>query len=99
MLMYKLLLFLKKSDDEKIFIHFKEITLNLLSEIAGFEIKIAKVESSLLPDVKYDYCCELSAESKYEMDKKMNSRAGRQLMRDLADYHQNFITIFINYGG
>jgi len=97
--MYKLLIFLKVSDDNIILTHFKDTTMKLLSQIAGEEIRMAKVENSLMFEGRFDFYCELSSESKDKMDEKMNSKSGRSLMRDLADFHKNINFLFINYEG
>ncbi|MBK6912362.1 MAG: hypothetical protein IPH11_01260 [Ignavibacteriales bacterium] len=97
--MYKLLIFLKVSNDNNLLTHFKETTIPLLSKIAGEEVKIAKVENSLMFDSRFDYFCEVSAESKDKMDEKMGSKSGKELMRDLADFHKNINFLFINYEG
>lgn len=97
--MYKLLIFLKVSKDNNLLTHFKETTIPLLSKIAGVEVKIAKVENSLMFDSRFDYFCEVSAESKEKMDEKMGSKSGKELMRDLADFHKNINFLFINYEG
>lgn len=99
MLMYKLLIFLKVSKDNNLLTHFKETTIPLLSKIAGEEVNIAKVENSLMFDGRFDYFCEVSAESKDKMDEKMGSKSGKELMRDLADFHKNINFLFINYEG
>ena len=95
--MYKLLLFLKKTNDENVLNHFKEFTIKYLTQIAGEEIKIADVESSLLLDQKYSQFCEVTVSSKDEWDEKMNSLSGRELNKDLVDFHQNITVIFVDY--
>lgn len=96
--MYNLLVFLKKSDDEKITGHFKNYTLKYLSELAGKEIKAGKIESSLLLDTKYTHFCEISAGSKDEMDKLMSSGKGRELNKDLMEFHEFVDVIFVDFG-
>ena len=95
--MYKLLLFLNKTDDEKIISHFEDYTLKYLSDVAGKEIKSANVESNLLLEQKFSRFCEVSVSSKEEWDRKMNSRAGRELNKHLLDFHENITAIFVNY--
>jgi hypothetical protein len=90
--MYKLLVFLKKTDEEQVNNHFNEFTLKYLSEIAGKEIKAAKVESNLLLETKYSKFCELEAASRDEMDKLLDSKAGRELSKDFQQFHE-FITL------
>ena len=96
--MYKMLLFLHKTDEEGVETHFREFTLKYLSELAGTDVKTAEVESSLLLEQKYKLFCEIDAGSKEEWDKKMNSKAGKQLNKDLMDFHQFITVIFVNYG-
>jgi hypothetical protein len=95
--MYKQLFFLHKTADDKALAHFKEAILEHLSEIARKEIKLAKVESNLLLDQKYSYYCEIEFESKDKMDELMDSKAGKQLTKDLMDYHQIITVISIKY--
>lgn len=95
--MYKLLLFLNKTDDEQILNHFNEYTVKHLSGIAGEEIKIASVESNLLLDQKFSKFCEITTESKDMWDKLMNTKAGRELNKDLMDFHQSVTLIFVDY--
>jgi nitrate reductase NapAB chaperone NapD len=95
--MYKQFFFLHKTKDDKALAHFKEAILTHLSEISRKEIRLAKVESNLLLDQKYSYCCEIEFESKDKMDVLMDSKAGKQLTKDLMDYHQLVTVISINY--
>ena len=97
--MYKLLLFLKKTDDKKILEHFEDFTLKHLSELAGKKIIAGKVESSLLLDTKYSHFCEVEVERKEEMDKLLNSKYGKELNKDLMNYHEFIDIIFVDYRG
>jgi hypothetical protein len=95
--MYKILIFLKKTNEEKTIDHFKNFTLKYISEIAGKEVKAASVENNLLLVEKYSYFCELTAGSKEEMDKLMNSNAGRELNKDMMEFHSFLTVIYVNY--
>ena len=95
--MYKMLMFLKKTEDGNVEKHFRNFTLPILRELTGKELKAAKVESSLLIDKKYTYFCETAVDSKYEWDKLMASGEGKKLNKDLMDLHQNMDIIFVNY--
>ena len=97
MLMYKQLYFLHKTKDDKTLAHFKEAILAYLSELAEKEIKLAKVESNLLLDQQYSYFCEIEFESEDKMNELMNSKAGRQLAKNLMDFHHVITVISINY--
>lgn len=95
--MYKLLLFLNKTEDEDIRKHFNEITLKHLSEVTGEKIKTAIIESNLLLDQKYSKFCEVTVSSKDEWNEKMNSKAGKELNKDMMNFHQFITAIFVNY--
>lgn len=95
--MYKMLMFLKKTDDKNIEKHFRDFTLPILRELTGKEIRTAKVESSLLIDQKYKFFCEVTVDSKYEWDKLMSAGEGKKLNKDLMDLHQSMDIIFVNY--
>ena len=97
MLMYKQLFFLHKSENDTALPHFKEVILAHLSEVSGKKINLAKVESNLLLDQKFSYFCEVEFESKNKMNELMNSKDGKQLTKDLMDFHQMITMISINY--
>jgi hypothetical protein len=95
--MYKQLFFLHKSENDKALPHFKEVILKHLSEVSGKKVELASVESNLLLDQKYSYFCEVEFESKDKMNQLMNSKSGKQLTKDLMDFHQMITMISINY--
>lgn len=97
MLMYKYLIFLKKSDDETVLKHFEDFTLKYLSEISGEEVKAASVETNLLLETKYQKFCEITASSKEEMDTKLNSPPGKSLTKDLEQFHEFLTVIAVDY--
>ncbi len=92
MLMFKQLFFLHKTKEDKAVAHFTEVIVKHLSDLSGKEIKVAKVESNLLLDQKYSYYCEIEFDSIDKMNELMNSKTGKQLNKDLMDFH-NFITV------
>jgi len=95
--MYKQLFFLHKSENEKALPHFKDVILDHLSKLSGKQINLAKVESNLLLDQKFSYFCEVEFESKDKMNELMSSKSGKQLSKDLMDFHQMITMISINY--
>ena len=95
--MYKLILFLKKSNDKQVFSHFEEFTLKYLSEVAGKRVIPGKVESSLLLDTKYSHFCEVEVAKKEVMDKLLNSKAGKELNKDLMNFHKHVDVIFVDF--
>lgn len=95
--MYKILIFLKKTDDEKVLDHFNNFILKNISSAAGTEVKAGNVESNLLLEEKYSKFCEINAASKEEMDKRMSSPEGKSLNKALMDFHQLLTVIAVNY--
>lgn len=95
--MYKQLFFLHKTEDDKALSHFKEVILETLSQLTGKEISLAKVESNLLLDQKYSYCCEVEFESFDKMNELMNSKYGKELNKALMDFHKLITVISIDY--
>jgi hypothetical protein len=95
--MYKQLFLLHKSEIDKALSHFKDVILTHLSELSGRTINLARVESNLLLDQKYSYFCEVEFESKDKMNELMNSKSGKQLTKDLMDFHKMITMISINY--
>ena len=95
--MYKLLFFLHKTDDEDVLQFFRDNTIKKLEGIIGKDVGIAEVESNLLLEQKYTYHCEISASSKDEMDRMMNSKAGKEFNKSLMDFHKNITVIAVNY--
>lgn len=96
MIMYKILIFTLTTDKD-FCNYFNSNFIPLLNEINGNEVKIGKVESNLLLDLKYDQFCEISADSKDQMDEKLNSPAGRKLGKLLMESHQNLSVIAVNF--
>ena len=90
--MYKLLIFLKKTDEEKINEHFEEYTLKYLKELKAERLKVGEVESNLLLDIKYSKYCEVETDSKSSFDELMNSKTGKLLSKDLMEFHQ-YLTV------
>jgi len=95
--MYKLLLFLRKTNEKQVFEHFKEYTLKHLSELAGKEIIVGKVESSLLLDTNYSHFCEFEVDNKEKMDNLFNGKQGKILNKDLMNFHEFVDLIFVDY--
>ncbi|MCG6915201.1 hypothetical protein LJE86_14925 [bacterium BMS3Abin03] len=95
--MYKMLFFLHKSEDEEIFRHFVDFTVRYLKEIIKNEVQIARVESNLLLEQKYSHFCEVSANTKDELDNFMNCKAGKELNKDLMEFHKNITVITVDY--
>ncbi len=94
--MYKILIFIIKSDSDFVD-YFNQNFIPLLSDINGEEVKLAKVESNLLLDIKYSHFCEITANSKVEMDKKLNSASGRKIGKLLMELHSKLTVINVSY--
>lgn len=95
--MYKILFFLHKTADINLVNFFNEKIVAKLSEITGKVVETAEIESNLLLDQKYSLYCEISANEKEVMDRLMNSKAGKELNKELTDFHNNLTVITVNY--
>jgi len=96
MIMYKILIFILKGDEEFVN-YFTQNFIPLLTEINGKEVKLGEVESNLLLDVKFSHFCEISANSKDEMDQKLNSASGRKLGKLLMELHHKISVINVSF--
>jgi hypothetical protein len=94
--MYKTLFFILRNETDFVK-YFSDHFLPLLSEINGKDVKLAKVESNILSEIKFSHFCEIEAASKDDMDIKMNSAAGRKLGKLLLESHQNILVLNISY--
>lgn len=95
--MYKVLVFLKKTNEEKIINHFKDFFVKYFSDLTGKELSIGEVESNPLLEIKYSLFFELEIESKEKWEKLLGSEAGENLANDLIEFHKHITIIFINY--
>lgn len=95
--MYKTLIFLKKTEDEQVLTHFEEFTMEFIRKAIGKNIESGFVESNILAPEKYFKFVELEADSKYDMDKIMNTREGKDLQKDLMQFHEFLTVINIEY--
>lgn len=91
------MIFLKKTENEPLVSHFKNELIKTLREISGQNIKIAKVEGSLLTTEKFEYYCEINAESKNEIDKMLASPKGKNLAREITAYVNDLVIFYANY--
>lgn len=95
--MYKVLVFLKKTNEEKIINHFKDFLAKYFSDLTGKKLSIGQVESNPLLEIKYSLFFELEIESKEKWEKLLGSEAGENLKNDLIEFHKYITIIFINY--
>lgn len=95
--MYKVLIFIHKSKNSDFKDYFVDNLLGSLSKMMNKEIRLAKVESNLLLDKKYDYFCELQTESRNEMDSLFNSPEGREISKKLQESFNDLTLITVNY--
>jgi hypothetical protein len=95
--MYKILFFLHKTSDENIINFFNNKIVGKLREITHQAVEIASVENNFLLDQKYTAYCEVYASEQNEMNKLMNSKSGKELNKELADFFKNITVITVNY--
>ncbi len=91
------MIFLKKTENEPLKNHFKRELVERLREVSGQNIKIAKVEGSLLTSEKFDYYCEINAESKDQIDKMLASPAGKKLSREISAYVNELVMFYADF--
>ena len=95
--MYKVLVFLKKTNDEEVILHFRNFLVKYFSDLMGKDLPIGSVESNPLLEIKYSLFIELELESKENWEKLFASEAGENLEKDLIEFHKYINIIFINY--
>lgn len=95
--MYKVLVFLKKTNEEVVIDHFQKFFAACFSNLIGKEISIGTVESNPLLEIKYSLFFEIDFESKEKWEKLLGSEAGEELEKDLIEFHKYITIIFINY--
>lgn len=95
--MYKVLIFLKKTDEENIISHFRDFLVKFFSDLTKKKIEIGIVESNPLLEVKYSHFIQLDFESKEKWQKLFGNETGEELKRDLLDFHKFITMIFIDY--
>lgn len=96
--MYKVLIFIKKSEEDAVLEHFKSSTLPGLIRLTGQQIEIGHVDGGLLSEEKFYKFCEITFKSSQELNELLQTPEGKVLNRDLSSFH-NFISVFmINYG-
>lgn len=95
--MYKVLVFLNKTNDENIISHFNGFLVKYFSDLTGKDLQIGSVESNPLLDVKYSLFFEFECESKEKWEKLFSSESGQELKKDLFEFHKYITIIFINY--
>lgn len=91
--MYKMLLFLKHTDDESVTLHFTNSTLPALGRLLNRELIASDIDGGKLTKEGFIKFCEASFASKEEMGRLMQSPAGKEFNKDLSGYH-NFLSVF-----
>lgn len=95
--MFKLLIFLNKTTEEKVIEHFNNFILKYLSDISGTKVLAGDVESNILLEHKYSKFCEATFDSKNDFDERMMSETGKAFSNDLMEFHKFITVILVNY--
>jgi len=95
--MYKVLVFLKKSNEETVIDHFRKFFAACFSNLIGKEIDFGTVESNPLLEIKYSLFFEIDFESKEKWERLLGSEAGKELEKDLIEFHKYITIIFVDY--
>lgn len=96
--MYKILIFLKKTEDESVLVRFTNSTVPKFESLSGQKIKAAEIEGALLSQEKFIMFCEASFEKKEEMDRLMQTPEGKELNKDLAGFGGHVSVFYANFG-
>lgn len=96
--MYKLMIFLKRTDDDSVLQHFLNSTMPRLQKLTGQDTVSAVIEGSALNEEKFTRYCEFVFESADVLNQLLQSPEGKELNKDLASYHNNISIFFANYG-
>lgn len=95
--MYKLMIMIKKSAGEDLVEHFKNSPLKHLEEASGQKMKIAEIEGAAMMEEPYEKICELTVNSKEELDRILVSPNGKKFNREMVGLMNHFALFFINY--
>lgn len=95
--MYKILVFLHQTSNEDIVEHFNSFTVKYFSELVNQELKVGKVESNPLLEMKFSLFVQIDFESKTKWEELIGSAKGEKLEKDLIDFHKYLTIIFIDY--
>jgi hypothetical protein len=89
-----MLVFLKNpKGDEDLANVFSSKIVTLLREMSGQDIKIFDIEGSALLEVKYSQMCEITTNSKEEMNKMLTDPKGKEFSKQVSSMMDS-ITIF-----
>lgn len=97
--MYKILIFLKKTEDESLSIRFKNSTVPKLESLTGQKIEPLEIEGSMLSQEKFFLCCEASFSKREDLDRLMQSPEGKEFNKDLAGYGASISVFYAKSGG
>ena len=89
---------IKDSVDDELVNHFQESTLTHLEKASGQKITIGKIDGAKLLEEPYNRVCEISFNSKHDMDKVLASVEGKKFNRNITSYTQHISIFFIDYG-
>ena len=95
--MYKMFVFLKKTDDEEIKKIFKTNTVKMLEELGAKESHLAEVENSAMLEDKYSMLFELTTDTRDEMNELMTGQKGREFTLHVSKLSNNLMVMFANY--
>ncbi|MGE5354553.1 MAG: hypothetical protein ACM3P0_20895 [Acidobacteriota bacterium] len=96
--MYKILIFLKKTDDESVLARFTKSTLPRLESLAGQKVKLAEIEGALLSQEKFFKFCEAVFSRKEDLDKLLQTAEGKEFNKDLAGFGNHVSVFYANFG-
>lgn len=96
--MYKILIFLKKTGDESVLARFTQSTIPKLESLSGQKIHLAEIEGAMLSQEKFHKFCEALFPKKEDLDRLMQTPAGKEFNKDLAGYSNHISVFYANFG-
>lgn len=97
MLMHKLILLLKQTEEQDIINNFETKITGFLSELAGQKINAGKIEFDLLSESRFIRVCEIETENQEEMQNLMSTKTGKLLNKELSGYSNLIVPLFVNF--
>ena len=97
LLMDKLVLLLKFTDNNDLIESFMTKIPGYLSSFAGKEIKAGIVEGDILSGSKYIRLCEVEAESQDAIQRFLQTSEGRQLNIEISGFNELIVPLFVKY--
>ncbi|HEX2960593.1 MAG TPA: hypothetical protein VHO43_02315 [Ignavibacteriales bacterium] len=96
--MYKILIFLKRTDDESVLSRFRQSTIPRLESLTGQKITLAEIEGASLSQEKFIKYCEAVFSKREDLDRLMQTPEGKEFNKDIAGYGSYISVFYADFG-